>query len=363
MSKVSTKINIFLSNLFLILCVSFNGEVWANDNYKYTALSIDGGGVRGIISAMVLQRLEEKTGKRIWELFDYIGGTSTGAILALGLTAQKHNSVPGTPCYKAEELVELYGSEERFRIFNYSWWDALKSGKQWLGSLYSADPFEKLLSEKFGNLYLSSALTNVLVTATEFKTKRMCVFTKKGKDLGSQVLDGEFLMRDLARATSAAPSYFSVGNVTEPEEDGHGYKVVPYIDGGICCNNPAQLVWNRLQREFDATPEDVYLVSLGTGMMNPTNHPKPTAGVLSWLPWATSYYMDGNTYAIDDELSSLLGDKHYTRLQPEIKEKIGLDDISEKNLTSLKKVAGSIKDEEINIISERLEKAGKWSRK
>ena len=58
--------------------------------YKRKVLAIDGGGIRGIIPAMVLHYIEEKTGKRIADLFDFIAGTSTGGILALGLT--KRNS-------------------------------------------------------------------------------------------------------------------------------------------------------------------------------------------------------------------------------------------------------------------------------
>ena len=68
-------------------------------------LSIDGGGIRGVIPATVLVAIEERTGKRIAELFDLIAGTSTGGILALGLTLDDGN---GSPQHSADDLRGLY---------------------------------------------------------------------------------------------------------------------------------------------------------------------------------------------------------------------------------------------------------------
>ena len=85
-------------------------------------LSIDGGGIRGIIPARILQEIEETTGKAVAELFDLIAGTSTGGILALGLTKRAEN---GRPEYAAADLVELCEAEGP-RIFNRSTWHSLK---------------------------------------------------------------------------------------------------------------------------------------------------------------------------------------------------------------------------------------------
>jgi len=68
-------------------------------------LSIDGGGIRGIIPAIVLAEIERRTGSKIAGLFDLIAGTSTGGILALGLTRPGND---GTPRYSASDLVTLY---------------------------------------------------------------------------------------------------------------------------------------------------------------------------------------------------------------------------------------------------------------
>ncbi|WP_333342459.1 patatin-like phospholipase family protein [Microcoleus sp. BROC3] len=72
-------------------------------------LSIDGGGIRGIIPAIVLNYIEERTGKRIATMFDFIAGTSTGGILALGLTRKNSDSsINNEPEYTAAELVNFY---------------------------------------------------------------------------------------------------------------------------------------------------------------------------------------------------------------------------------------------------------------
>jgi uncharacterized protein len=79
------------------------------NKFKKKVLSIDGGGIRGIIPAMVLNYIENRTGRRIAEMFDLIAGTSTGGILALGLTRRNSDSeINNEPEYTAEELVNFY---------------------------------------------------------------------------------------------------------------------------------------------------------------------------------------------------------------------------------------------------------------
>lgn len=69
-------------------------------------LSIDGGGIRGIIPALVIAHLEQKAGKPASELFDLMVGTSTGGMLALGLALQDQD---GRPRFRAKQMVKLYG--------------------------------------------------------------------------------------------------------------------------------------------------------------------------------------------------------------------------------------------------------------
>src|SRR5215210_4815135 len=86
-------------------------------------LSIDGGGIRGIIPAMVLAEIEARTGKRSAEMFDLVAGTSTGGILALGLTKPGQD---GKPEYSAKKLIDLYETEGR-KIFSIPVWHRVHS--------------------------------------------------------------------------------------------------------------------------------------------------------------------------------------------------------------------------------------------
>jgi predicted acylesterase/phospholipase RssA len=158
-------------------------------------LSIDGGGIRGIIPATVLTYIESQSGKRIYELFDVIGGTSTGGIIALGL-----NSLSPTThqIYQAQELLNFYlcdGSqifchEEALQqrlattsgvtdlICNsnvlkiLSIKDVNTTGPGYLSPQYPASCIEAFLQEKFGTKAKLSALTtgcDVLVTSYDIK--------------------------------------------------------------------------------------------------------------------------------------------------------------------------------------------------
>lgn len=362
-NKILKKINILSFLVIVYLSIFFEQTQAAEFSGKiYTALSIDGGGIRGLIPIKTLERIEKNTGEPICKLFDYIGGTSTGGLLTLGLTVPKMNNVENRPRYTAKELTAIFESEERFQIFPFSWSSTIKTLGSYLGSLYSTENYEDILGKRLGNHYLSGALTNILVTATEFETKNMTVFCKEGKDIGERIIEGNILMREVARATSAAPSYFKAGRVVEPTGGNDEYKVNYYVDGGVCCNNPTQLVWNRLQRKFDAvTSKNVYLLSLGTGTPDTKNIGKPTpnSSVSAWLPHVTGYFMDGNSLAVHNEMENLLGD-NYKRVQPILKTAIDLAGVDDKNIENLKKAADLVSDREINEICEQLRLAGKW---
>ena len=89
-------------------------------------LSLDGGGIRGIVPGVVLAEIERRmAGKRIAEVFDLIAGTSTGGILALG------SAVPGedghTPRYSSQDLLKLY-TDHGERLFTRQLWDQIISG-------------------------------------------------------------------------------------------------------------------------------------------------------------------------------------------------------------------------------------------
>src|SRR3954454_7859950 len=128
-------------------------------------LSVDGGGIRGVIPAMLLADLEERTGKPTGELFDLIAGTSTGGIIALALTVPGDD---GGPRGAANDLVDLYLTEGP-RIFHHSIGQMFESGLGLLDEKYDAAPLEQALEDYLGETRVSEAVTDVMVASYDLE--------------------------------------------------------------------------------------------------------------------------------------------------------------------------------------------------
>jgi uncharacterized protein len=228
----------------------------------FKVLSIDGGGIRGIIPALVLTEIERRTGKPISSLFDLIAGTSTGGIIALGVTKPDAN---GDPEYSAKEIGELYSGRGK-KIFSSTILHQLSSAWGLLDEKYSAKEVEKVFDEYFGEARLKDALTNVLVTAFEIEQRTPWFFRSTKAKTEDEY---DFPMKKVARATSAAPTYFEPLRL-EGEGRDRG-KHWALVDGGVYANNPAMCALVDARTLYGA--DDVLVASLGTG--------EPTEG----LPW------------------------------------------------------------------------------
>ncbi len=301
---------------------------------RFKILSIDGGGIRGIIPAVVLAEIERRSGRRIAESFDLIAGTSTGGILALGLTR------PGeaqAPLYSASDLLKLY-DEEGPSIFSRSLWHKLRAIGNALEERYPAAPLEKILERYFGEARLSEAVTNVMVTAYEIEQRRPFFF--KSHNAKNRPED-DFFMRDAARATSAAPTYFEPVKLDVNDPLGR----VVLVDGGVYANNPAACALVEAFCKFGAAPEDVVLVSLGTGELTrpiPYEEAKDW-GLIGWAQPLLNVVFDGVSDSVNYQLKNLLnrdGRRNYYRLQLKLdKGSDDMDDASRTNLWALKLLA------------------------
>jgi uncharacterized protein len=110
-------------------------------------LSIDGGGIRGLIPALVLAEIESRTGKAVAECFDLIAGTSTGGILAMGLARDDGN---GKPRFSAGDLADIYQTRGK-EIFSRSLWKGAASLGGLADETYSHKGLEKVLEAYFGD--------------------------------------------------------------------------------------------------------------------------------------------------------------------------------------------------------------------
>ena len=167
----------------------------------FNVLSIDGGGIRGVIPAVLLKHIEEKVGKRVADIFDLIVGTSTGGILAAGLTVPKRD---GTPKFSAEDMLALYADRGR-EIFDRSFWRGITSAGGALDEQYDHKPLEKILKEYLGDSTLKDCIVPIVLTSYDIE-KRQPYFFKTRR--AREKKDRNHYLRDAARATSAAPTYF-----------------------------------------------------------------------------------------------------------------------------------------------------------
>jgi len=295
-------------------------------------LAIDGGGIRGVIPAMVLAEIERLTQRPAASMFDLIAGTSTGGILALAL------SVPGEdggPRYPARELIGLYETEGS-RIFRRSRWHWLRSVASITEEKYPARGIEEVLERYFGETRLKDALTDVVVTS--YETERRFPFFFKSRNARTKP-GYDFPMKLVARAISAAPTYFEPLKL--PAEEPAGYYSL--IDGGVYANNPAMCGF----AEAKATrPEhnDFLLVSLGTGTLTQRlAYDKIRGwGLAQWARPILNVVFDGVSGTVDYQLQQLLaaassGAQHYWRFQVTLDEETNrMDDASPENIRALK---------------------------
>lgn len=290
-------------------------------------LAIDGGGIRGIIPALVLAELERTSGRRVHELFDLVAGTSTGGILACAL---------GTPGARpAADLVELYRREGP-RIFHRDLWQQVVSGGGLLDEKHDARVLLEVLHGYLGDARLSDATTKLLVTAYDLEARAPYFFKSWRPERDAPLVD-------VARATSAAPTYF------EPHRLGE----MSLVDGGVFANNPAMCAYAEAQR---LEPGAHLVVSLGTGEhTRPIHHAQAKDwGLVEWVRPVIDIVFDGTSDTVDYQLQHLCVPGDYVRLETPLEHASdALDDASPGNLALLEAQAVELLTREADTI-ERL---------
>ena len=272
-------------------------------------LAIDGGGIRGLIPALVLAEIERRTGRRIAQLVDLIAGTSTGGILACALS--RPDPLP------ASEIAGLYDREGP-KIFDRSLLKTITSADGYLDERYDDQGLVSALRTYLGETRMAEATVPILLTAYDLEA-RVAVLLRSG-DVGN------VSMVDAAHATSAAPTYFEPARVAGRT----------LVDGGVCAVNPAMTAFAEVAGET----LDV-LASLGTG-----EHTRPLPydkvkgwGKISWAQPIIDVVFDGSADTVDDQLARLAGPR-YVRLQTRLDEASDdLDNASESNLAALRREA------------------------
>ncbi len=310
---------------------------------KAKVLSIDGGGIRGIIPAVILSELEKATGKPISRLFDLIVGTSSGGVLALGLVIPGED---GKPKYPADDGVRLYMGEGR-RIFSRSTLHKVRSVWSVEGGKYPSEGIEAVFGEYYGDARLKDAITPVVVTSYEIE--RRVPFFFKSELAKSEEAEFDFPMWQVARATTAAPTFFEPARLVPPG----GSRTYALVDAGIFVNDPAMCA--LAEARSMGLGDDVLLVSLGSGeSTQPILYQRAVGwGLRQWAQPLFGISFDGTSSIVNYQLRQLLPENRYYRFQAKLNEcNDAMDDTSSTNLRALQLLGQSIVDDGVERFQE-----------
>ena len=285
----------------------------------YHILSLDGGGIRGLLTCRLMEKIDLEL-PTVFDGFDLIAGTSTGAIPALALAAGK------TPA----EITQFY--QDNFaRVFADSLLDDVRDLYVLWGAQYGSEGLQEALWKLYGDLRLGDLLKKVLIPTIDldsgpdngayrhWKAKLFHNFPGPDSDADERVLD-------VAMRSAAAPIYFPI------------YQ--GYIDGGLVANNPSMcaLVQAIGADGVQCPLNEIALFSLGTGM-NPKFIPEEEGdwGLVQWsyrrkkggsppLKYPlVELTFETNIAMVDYQCRQLLG-QAYHRLDPLLTSSVDLDD-------------------------------------
>ena len=304
---------------------------------RIKVLSIDGGGIRGIIAAAILEALRAQIGRELHEVFDLISGTSTGGIIALGIDTPAKSGRP----YRPAELLELYRSQGP-TIFAKS---IFTGAKQLFGPKYSSGPLENMLQQFFGPIEFRTALTPQLVASYDLQSQQPFFFKshKIAKDPS-----WNWPVKMIARATSAAPTFFPPLHL---QGNGGDYALV---DGGIFVNNPAMAAYAEARCVYP-DESDFYIVSVGTGDRDDRIRYEQAKGwgLLGWAREIVPVMMDSVSEAVDYELDAIVSPAAHRRLQPRIDiASPDMDDASAENISKLQRQAQQFINDKAAVIAD-----------
>ena len=331
---------------------------------RFRVLSIDGGGIRGLIAARVIARLEELISaeageeRRLADCFHMFAGTSTGGLLSLGLTVPDPDN-PTRPRLSGRDLVDLYLTEGP-RIFGDTLHKLLSLGG-WIAPKHSPARLAKALRDRFGEARLRDALRELIVTSYDMSEPGPHFF-KRWRARESD--DRDVPMVDVGLSTAAAPTYFP----------SHGLGDRALVDGGLFAANPSvaavvEALKRRDEEPHHLSPGELLLVSLGTGQ-HETGHRQSQVrrwGRIGWIlprredPALIAAFLDGQSDAADHWVEILLNHEpgravldpaergagpRYFRFQTTLTASTPLDDARPRALAQLNDAADRLLDEQ-----------------
>ncbi len=323
-------------------------------------LSIDGGGIRAIIPALILDYIEQQTGKRTSDMFDLIAGTSSGGIVALGLV---HPGLDGSDGYSARELADLF-LENGDDIFSppslpgVGALSALGTLRQVLDEKHNHRPLEGVLKRYYGEATLADVKKPVIVPSYDVESASPRFFVSRRE------ADGLIPMWKVARATTAAPTFFEAFRL---DVDG---RTEALIDGGMIANNPGMVALTEVTHHIEdyahegnnLLDTELLMVSLGTGRLRTyfKFDEIKDRGALEWARPAIEIAITGGVETVHHQLAEVLRHatgRYYYRFQVDVPDaNRAMDDATSGNLKVVEELADKMLNEYRAALDELIEK-------
>ncbi|CAG8519990.1 22075_t:CDS:2 [Cetraspora pellucida] len=296
---------------------------YCDERPVYNILSIDGGGIRGALPALWLSELEYRTRRPIAHLFNMIAGTSTGGIIAAGLSAPQFKPIFMTderieyqhsnliPIFSASDLLNIYrnGSKNLFTK-STSWFKVPIWSK--VQNKYTDEGRSTIFKQYFEEVRICHSLTELVIPAANENYTHLFNRYDARKNSRNAMINNTFV--DMLMATTAAPTFFppyKIGNKN-------------FIDGGIHLNNPASTAYSEAIR-YNVPDERISVLSLGTGCYLPDPSNPDQYNLLFWAQNLPQFMISAQESNTDREMYTKLKNR-YQRWQVFLEEPIELDD-------------------------------------
>lgn len=268
----------------------------------FNILSIDGGGIRGVYAVAILCKMQENLAGHLQEKFDLITGTSTGAIIAAGLSV-------GIP---PKTILDMYKDQGEY-IFKKSLWGGFIRPK------YDNEKLKQVLDDVFEDKTFRETKTRLMVTATNISDGMPWVF--KSHYHQRLTRDTDVKLADAVLASCSAPLYFN------PYE--HDEQLL--VDGGLWANNPAlAALVEALGHNIGISRYKIRLLSIGTGI-NIKHYPlewiEKEWGATRWGVGLIDLIFNMQSFSVEKYLRTIMKEEQYLRINFTLDDNLGIGDV------------------------------------
>jgi len=299
-------------------------------------ISIDGGGIRGIVSSYILNIVEKELGNPLVDYIDLAAGTSTGAIIAAGIASR----IP------MERMLDLYLTEGP-NIFSRDLKQRIKSVNGLRGGKFDLENFQSILRKYFSDSTLNDLECDFLATSYNMSTAKPEFFNRR--------IEGGKSVVDVVSASAAAPTYFS------PVEIDMDF----FIDGGVVTSNPSMVAFAELKNYYNLPADEIFILSVGNGARLKHYDDPSKWFKLKWINPLIDIQMSADGGVVHFQLSRIYKsiDKSdlYYRINDYLPSDISTDmgNASKKNINNLLKFAETVankSEQKIENIIKKLKK-------